>query len=330
MPVHKNKLGSLPTAAHRPEQRIHPNNWTLTTASAARHNMREFFFTRPTDDMQLPALPSHRHTRLWAAPLLALLLAACASAPSPGDDADDDTADADVRQKQRPVVLDGSAWLASNHIDGAAPAPSWEHQVFVGRRATRYQATEKDGRPALMAEAMGSNSTLNLLLTPPAGTVAKRMHFSLFVPALNPSFNLAEKGEDDAVARLILSFDGDRFNGTWQARDHIVSELSGLIAGKPLPYASIMYVWDNHHPAGTVIPNPYTSRIRQIVVESGPARLNQWVDFDRDVEADFRLAFGEAPGPMIGLGLMTDSNNSGAAVTAWYGPMQLTMSAPAK
>jgi hypothetical protein len=271
---------------------------------------------------------SPRSPRLWAS-LLALLLSACATAPSSSaDGADDPTAEDDTRQKQRPVVLDGTAWQASNQIDGAAPATPWEHQVFVSRRPTRYQATEHAGRPAVRAEAVGSNSTLNLLLKPAPGATAKRLHFSLFVPALNPAFDLGAKGEDDSVARLILSFDGDRHNGTWKARDHIVSELSGLIAGKPLPYASIMYVWDNRYPAGTVIPNPYTGRIRQIVVESGPARLNQWVDFDRDVEADFRLAFGEAPGPMIGLGLMTDSNNSGAAVTAWYGPLQLTMSAP--
>ena len=270
-----------------------------------------------------------RPPRLWAS-LLALLLSACASAPST-DVLDDATAEADeASPKQRPVILDGTAWQASNHIDGAEPSTLWEHQVFMNRRPTRYHAMEHQGRPALMAEALGSNSTLNLLLTPKPGALPKRLRFSLFVPALNPSFNLSEKGEDDAVARLILSFDGDRYNGTWQARDHIVSELSGLIAGKPLPYASIMYVWDNSHPAGTVIPNPYTSRIRQIVIESGPARLNQWVDFDRDVEADFRKAFGEAPGPMIGLGLMTDSNNSGASITAWYGPLALTMSAPAK
>ncbi|MCB2018150.1 MAG: DUF3047 domain-containing protein, partial [Hydrogenophaga sp.] len=259
-----------------------------------------------------PILPLRR----WA-PCLAALLTACAGAPHPtGDDADA----AEIRQGPATVRLEGSAWLARNHIDGSTAPPVWEHQVFVNRRPTHYRATEHAGRPAVMAQAEGSNSTLNLLLTPPPGALPKRLHFSLFVPALNPSFNLGEKGEDDAVARLILSFDGDRFNGTWTPRDHVVSELSGLIAGKPLPYASIMYVWDNRHPAGTVIPNPYTSRIRQIVVESGSARLNQWVEFDRDVDADFRQAFGEAPGPMIGLGLMTDSNNSGASVTAWYGP----------
>jgi Protein of unknown function (DUF3047) len=287
-------------------------------------------FHRCLTRLSMSSAPFPRPTRL-SVTLLALLLTACANSPSPSaTDADDDTAEDTPRQKQRPVILDGTAWQTSNQIDGAAPATPWEHQVFMNRRPTRYQATEHAGRPALMAEAMGSNSTLNLLLKPAPGAMAKRLHFSLFVPALNPAFNLGEKGEDDSVARLILSFDGNRHNGTWQARDHIVSELSGLIAGKPLPYASIMYVWDNRHPAGTVIPNPYTGRIRQIVVESGPARLNQWVDFDRDVEADFRMAFGEAPGPMIGLGLMTDSNNSGAAVTAWYGPLQLTMSAPGR
>ena len=130
------------------------------------------------------------------------------------------------------------------------------------------------------------------------------------------------------MARLILSFEGDRFNGQWAARDHVVSELSSLIAGKPLPYASLMYVWDSRYPVGSVLSNPYTDRIRQIVVESGPQRLNQWVDFERDVAADFRMAFGETPGPMVGLSLMTDSNNSVAEVSAWYGPLNLTLSTP--
>ncbi len=262
---------------------------------------------------------------LFCVPILALTLVGCATFRSPFADEANDASTED--KKQGPVILDGAAWQASHRIEGAAATTQWEHQIFRSRRPTRYQATEHAGRPALKAEAMGSNSTLNLLLKPTPGAQAKRLKFSLFVPALNPAFKLGEKGEDDAVARLILSFDGDP-SKTWKARDHIVSELSALIAGKPLPYASIMYVWDNRHPVGSVIPNPYTERIRHIVVESGPARLNQWVDFDRDIEADFRMAFGETPGPMIGLGLMTDSNNSGASVSAWYGPIELKLSGP--
>jgi Protein of unknown function (DUF3047) len=267
------------------------------------------------------------HPALWTLLLSASLLAACAAPPEGTGQTDDAVASEDdsPRAPVRPVVLDGTAWHSRNHIEGAAPSARWEHQVYANRRPTQYHATEHLGRPALKAQAEGANSTLSLPLSPAPGALPRRIRFSLFVPSLHPQFNLKEKGEDDAVARLILSFEGDR-SQQWTARDHIVSELSSLIAGKPLPYASIMYVWDNRYPAGTVIPNPYTGRIRQIVIESGPERLNQWVDFDRDIESDFRQAFGEAPGPLVGLGLMSDSNNSGASVTAWYGPMDLRLS----
>lgn len=269
-----------------------------------------------------------RFTRPASLALLPLLLAACASAPDSSEDPGKDTAQADRQPAQTPVVIDGSNWQASNQIGGAGSEAQWEHQLFVKRRPTLYEATEFEGRPAVKAMANGSNSTLSLALQPQPGAVAKRFRFSWFVPELQPGFDLGKKGEDDAVARLVLSFSGDRFNGKWAARDHIVSELSSLIAGKPLPYASIMYVWDSRYPAGSVISNPYTDRIRQIVVESGPQRLNQWVDFERDVEADFRMAFGEEPGSMVGLSLMTDSNNSGAKVSAWYGPIDLTLTNP--
>jgi hypothetical protein len=33
--------------------------------------------------------------------------------------------------------------------------------------------------------------------------------------------------------------------------------------------------------------------------------------------------FGEAPGRLTGLGLMTDSNNTGESVEAWFGPLVL-------
>ena len=281
--------------------------------------------------MHIPAMfhrIARRGPKVSFAIALVALLAACASGPNTSDEEHDDATEESSEPTPRPVIIDGTAWQTSNHIGGAEPTALWKHQVFVKRRPTLYQATELQGRPAVKALAEGSNSTLSLALTPQPGALAQRFRFSWFVPALNTRFDLSKKGEDDAVARLVLSFSGDRFNGQWVARDHIVSELSSLIAGKPLPYASIMYVWDSRYPVGSVIPNPYTNRIRQIVVESGPQRLNQWVDFERNVEADFRMAFGEAPGAMVGLSLMTDSNNSGASVEAWYGPLDLTLSAP--
>ena len=205
----------------------------------------------------------------------------------------------------------------------------WEHQRFANRRPTHYEATTHAGRAAILANADRSNSTLSLTLPAQPAIMATTARFSWFVPKLNPAFDLKDKAKDDAVARVILSFEGDR-KKTWTTRDHMLSEMSSLIVGKPLPYATIMYVWSNRYPVGTIIPNAHTKRIRQIVVETGPRRLNRWVDFERDVAADFRRAFDEEPGPLVGVGLMTDANNVRGKAKAWYGPLVVTTSPAVK
>ena len=290
--------------------------------AAARHNTAQKSpVTRPgvvRSPMKLPMSLSRPVL------LLCLLLAACAASAPSDPNGSADTADEAEAPRAPPVVLDGTAWNSRNQIEGLAPDGHWQHQVYAGRRPTRYRSTEHLGRPAVLAQADGANSTLRLHLSPPPGALPGHIRFSWAVPALLPQADLAVKGEDDAVVRLILSFEGDR-SSHWTARDHLVSELSNLIAGAPLPFASLMYVWDSRYPVGSVIPNPYTNRIRQLVIASGPEQLNQWVDFDRDIEADYRLAFGEAPGPLVGLGLMSDTNNSGASVSGWYGPISLSL-----
>lgn len=57
--------------------------------------------------------------------------------------------------------------------------------------------------------------------------------------------------------------------------------------------------------------------------KSGSSQLGRWVDIERDVQADFQHAFGEAAGPLRSVGLLSDTNNTGATVDAWYGPVTL-------
>jgi hypothetical protein len=84
-----------------------------------------------------------------------------------------------------------------------------------------------------------------------------------------------------------------------------------------------MYVWCNQRPVGSVIQNPRTDRIRKIVVESGPQGLMQWRNYVRNIRADFEQAFGEPPGALVAIGLMTDSDNTHSNTVAWYGPIGL-------
>jgi hypothetical protein len=69
--------------------------------------------------------------------------------------------------------------------------------------------------------------------------------------------------------------------------------------------------------------NARTDRIRKIVIESGTKNLNQWMDYERDIKADFERAFGEAPGALLGIALMTDTDNTRSQTKAYYGPVSL-------
>jgi hypothetical protein len=55
------------------------------------------------------------------------------------------------------------------------------------------------------------------------------------------------------------------------------------------------------------------------VVESGEAHLDQWVAVRRNVLEDYRRAFGEEPGDIVAVGIMTDSGDNGEPRRAMYG-----------
>ncbi len=196
----------------------------------------------------------------------------------------------------------------------------WQHLRLPGKLATAYMPVRYGERDALEVQAKSSASLLRLKLGIEPGDLGG-LRFSWNVPALMPMADLARRDRADSVVRVVLSFDGDR--SRLSTRDHILSELVQLMTGEPLPYATLMYVWCPIREAGSVITNPRTERIRKLVVESGPARLNQWLDYERDIRADYRKVFDEEPGRLIGVAIMTDSDNTQSQARAWYGPVEL-------
>jgi hypothetical protein len=96
-----------------------------------------------------------------------------------------------------------------------------------------------------------------------------------------------------------------------------------LITGREAPYATLMYIWENKAAVGTVVPNTRTGRIQSVVVESGAVGVGQWRRYSRNIVDDYRKAFNEDPGRLIGIGVLTDTDNTGETVEAWYGDIQL-------
>jgi hypothetical protein len=190
-----------------------------------------------------------------------------------------------------------------------------------GKQATRFRYEVVDGRHAVVAEARSSASLLRKHMRVEPADLG-RIKFSWKVPSLIEGADLSLRDKDDSPVRLVLAFDGDR--SRFSPRDTLLAELSRALTGEEMPYATLMYVWSNSAPAGSVIANPRTDRIRKLVLESGPGALGRWVDYERDLHADFQRVFGEAPGALIGVAIMTDADNTRSHAKAWYGTVSLS------
>ena len=195
----------------------------------------------------------------------------------------------------------------------------WQHQQFPGKRPNDYRYTRLDGRDAMLVRADASVSLLRQMVRVEPADLG-RLNFSWKVPALLPAADLRDRDLSDSPVRIVLAFEGDR--SKFSARDAMLSELAHALTGEPMPYATLMYVWCNYAAPGTVLHNNRTSRIRKLVMESGPGNLGQWQDYARDVRADFERAYGEAPGALVSIGIMTDTDNTRSSSTAWYGPVR--------
>lgn len=216
-------------------------------------------------------------------------------------------------------TLDQGAW-ASKSVSAALPDSAWEHYKLPGKQATQFEYAYKDGRDALAVTAVSSASMLRRKLRVEAAELGQ-VRFSWKVPELIAQADMATRDADDSPVRVMLAFEGDR--SRFSAKNSMLSELALVLTGEEMPYATLMYVWCNQREPGTVITSARTDRIKTIVVESGARKLNQWLDYERHIRADFERAFGEPPGALVGIAIMTDSDNTRSTARAWYGPLQL-------
>ena len=231
-------------------------------------------------------------------------LVACQSAPPAAD------SDPDDRPSTSPARV----------IQPTGAFATWQPRPMPTKRWADFEEATEAGRQGLQVKADGTLSLLHLTLAPPR-TDANRVSFSWLLERELPEADLVQADISDSPVRLLLAFDGDR--STLSARNAMASELVRLLTGHELPYATLTYVWTRQYPVGTVLHNPRSDRIRYLVVEQGPARLGQWLQYERDFRADFQRAFGERPGPLSGVGLMTDTDNTKASTRVVYGPVQL-------
>lgn len=233
--------------------------------------------------------------RLWSTFFFGLLLSACAHAPP-------------------------DPQLATSAVMAGGADSGWHEVPLPGKARTRYTHLSEQGSKVVQAESASSASMLRRLVRVEPASLG-RVSFSWRVQQLIATADLSEADTSDSPVRLILAFEGD--NTRLSMRNRMMFELAHAVTGEVPPYATLMYVWDNKAAVESVLHDGRSDRIRKIVLESGQASLGAWRSYERDIAADFRRTFGEEPGPLIAVGLMTDSDNTRSSARAWYGDVKL-------
>jgi hypothetical protein len=205
---------------------------------------------------------------------------------------------------------------------GETAPPGWEPWIlsrFLAR--TQYGIVDHEGERVLAAKADVSASGL-LQPLDLATSEYPYINWRWKVPQLVAGANNASPVGDDSPVRVIVAFDGDKSKLDFE--DQALGRTVKLFSGREMPYATIQYIWENQLPPETVLENARTSRSKMLVVESGAGRLGQWLTFKRNVRSDYQRLFGEPPGPIIFVGVMTDSNATGTQTSAYYGDIRFS------
>lgn len=214
----------------------------------------------------------------------------------------------------------------SEAVEAAAPAmpellADWSPRPLPGKRSTAYSFVQRDGRDCVLAQARQSVSLWRRSLDL-APEHVEQLKFDVWIGEHSPKATVQAPETDDAPARLLLGFSGDE--SRLSLANRMQFELVRTLTGEAPPYATLMYVWDASAAPETVIVSARSDRIRKIVVGSGGfKRAPAWQHLRRDLRADFQRAFGEAPGRLVSMAMMTDADNTRSRSEACYGDILL-------
>lgn len=166
-----------------------------------------------------------------------------------------------------------------------------------------YRVAEIGGRRAVHANCQnGSASALYLeQRIDLRATPVLRWHW--FVPTLNNTQTSEQsKAGDDFAVRIYAVHS------------------SGLL---PWQTQAVNYVWSREIAANTAWPNPFTNNAMMLAVQSGTEQTGQWLQFERNLQADFQRLHDKAVEQIDGLAIMTDCDNTGVSSEGAFGAIQL-------
>lgn len=201
-------------------------------------------------------------------------------------------------------------------------APDWEVLKFPNiDRMTEYRLVQEGGDQVVMASTDGGASGLIARIrVEPSKQLMLRWRWK--ISSVYEQGDARSKTGDDYPARIYVAFEFEADKAGFFERAK--RKAAALVFGEELPGNALNYIWANRLEKGALVANPYTDTTMMLAVESGNAKAGQWVTAERDIVADYREAFGTEPPAVVGIAIMSDSDNTGESAKAWYGDVSLS------
>ncbi len=205
------------------------------------------------------------------------------------------------------ILLAGLACAASAAVQSTervftpSDIAGWNSESFKGE--TRYELVEVDGREVLHAvcdDATASGlylrETIDLTRTP-------ILEWEWRVDETFSGIDETTRSGDDYPARIYAV--DERRIVRWRTR-------------------ALNYVWASEKPESADWANAYASQARMIAVRSGPPEeKGTWHTERRNLREDFRRYHDRDPDSLDALAIMTDCDDTGESIEAWYGEIRL-------
>ncbi len=187
------------------------------------------------------------------------------------------------------------------------PVKGWRLIKYFGIPPTQYS---KLGKGIIRAESLGSRASL-FKEVPEKEKKYNILSWKWKVSNVVRSAIETRKDRFDSAARVIVVFGRGR---AFEDRERGFG-----IFGLREPFGlKIEYIWATRMPKGEVFDHPSERNCKVFVVESGEEKVGKWVTESRNIEKDFKDAFGrEFPG-IIAIGIQTDTDHSNEMVIAYY------------
>ncbi len=211
---------------------------------------------------------------------------------------------------QTPPAAASAALAPLTAAGSLALHPTWQLSGLPDNKAPRstFEALALNGETVLALRTQASYGVLTHAWQGPAPQFLS-WRWRLEQPLA--AADIKTKAGDDAALKVCVMLDQPAQEIPFFQRSALA--LARSISGQNLPSATLCYLWDSRYPAGTRGPNPYSARVRFMVLNGSESATGQWVSQRRNIAEDFALLFGQeskALPPVTAVAVGADSDNT--------------------